>query len=279
MSTKSMIIHKIYQKLYYQLIKRHFFAITAPWRVLPDFIVIGAVRSGTTSLYHYFGEHPCMLSSSYDELGFFDSNFDLGLNWYRSHFPTKFQKQKIISKYKHFQTYDVTPFYIWNNDAAIRISQTLPKIKLIALLRNPIDRAYSNFQLSVRNGEKYSFEELIKKEIEEDSIDFQSKAHGLQNYLARGVYVDQLKIWFDLFARNQLLVISTEELEKDPINTLNTMFKFLDLPKYKVQDLKKRNKATYPMMKEETREILIEFFKEHNEKLFKLIGKEFKWNK
>jgi len=73
--------------------------------------------------------------------------------------------------------------------------------------------------------------------------------------------------------------MSTEELEKDPINTLNTMFKFLDLSKYEVQDLKKRNKATYPMMKEGTREILIEFFKEHNEKLFKLIGKEFEWNK
>ncbi len=278
MKTVNKKIHNIYQKFYYQLLKRHFFAITGPWRVLPNLIVIGAVRSGTTSLFHYFNEHPCMTSSSYDELGFFDSNFELGLNWYKSHFPTKFHKQKIISKFKKFYTYDVTPFYIWNENAAKRILDTLPNTKLIALLRNPIDRAYSNYQLSVRDDEKQSFEEVIKKEMKQGK-NFKTKAYGLQNYLARGIYVNQLEKWYKLFPKKNILVISTDELKKDPENTLNSMFQFLDIPKYKVKNLKKHNKENYKSMNNETRKFLVDFFKEDNKKLFKLIGKKFDWDK
>jgi len=278
-------IRKLYRILYYQLLKRHIFAITGPLRVLPDFIVIGAVRSGTTSLFHYFGEHPCISPSSYDELGFFDSNFELGLNWYRSNFPTRFHKQKIILKEGHFLTYDVTPFYIWNKEAAKRIATTLPNVKIIALLRNPIDRAYSNFQLSVRNGEKRSFEEMIKIEIqdikscENNNEIFLSKSAGLENFLVRGVYYEQLLIWFRLFSKDQILVMSTEELEEQPDNTLNTMFRFLGVRNYTVKDLKKRNEIKYQPMKNETRVMLIEFFRKHNDKLFKLLNKQFDWNR
>ena len=107
-------IKKIYQKIFYGLIKRNYYYLSSPFRVLPECFVIGVVRSGTTSLYHYLGQHPCIGSSAYDEIGYFDNNYHLGVNWYKSLFPTKFTKNKIIKKHGKFLTYDVTPFYIYN---------------------------------------------------------------------------------------------------------------------------------------------------------------------
>ena len=84
----------LYQKFRYGLIKRHFYYLTSSFRTLPSFFVIGGVRCGTTSLYHYLGQHNSIKQATYDELGYFDDNFHLGLNWYRSLFPTKFIQKK-----------------------------------------------------------------------------------------------------------------------------------------------------------------------------------------
>ena len=164
MITKLTKIKNAYRFIRYVLLQRHFYGITAPLRVLPDFFVIGVVRSGTTSLYHYLDEHPCITKSAYDELGFFDDNYHLGLNWYRSMFPTKSHKEKIIKKFGKFLTYDVTPFYIYNKISVERIFKAFPNSKIIAVLRNPIDRAYSNYFLG---DQKESFEKTIEREKEE----------------------------------------------------------------------------------------------------------------
>ena len=81
-------------KIKHVMLKRHVYAWSSPLRVLPDLIVIGVVRSGTTSLYHYLSQHPSIIKSAYDELGYFDSNYKLGLNWYKSFFPSIFEKKK-----------------------------------------------------------------------------------------------------------------------------------------------------------------------------------------
>ena len=92
---KSTGLKRIYQICYYILCKRHFYGITAPLRVLPDFLVIGSVRSGSTSLYYDICNHPSILPAAYDEIGFFDSNYHLGMNWYRSMFPSKRNMDRI----------------------------------------------------------------------------------------------------------------------------------------------------------------------------------------
>ena len=119
-------LRNIYQKFVYGLCKRHFYYITSSYRVLPNFFVIGVARSGTTSLFHYLGQHPNIRSASYDELGYFDENFHLGLNWYRSLFPTKFTKQKVEKTHKKFLTFDVTPFYIYTPLVIKRILDKFP---------------------------------------------------------------------------------------------------------------------------------------------------------
>ena len=280
-------IKKIYQKIFYGLIKRNYYYLSSPFRVLPECFVIGVVRSGTTSLYHYLGQHPCIGSSAYDEIGYFDDNYHLGVNWYKSLFPTKFTKNKIIKKHGSFLTYDVTPFYIYNPLVARRISASFPRAKIISNLRNPIDRAYSNYILMYQDGDTTkTFEEIIQMamdEIEKNKSKLNDEAYiadtFYQNILARGFYADQLKIWFEKFQKKQILIIPSEDLALKPDQVLTKVFEFLDLPYFKIKDFTRQNRREYHPMKDETRKLLVEFYKPHNKKLFDMLGNKFDWDK
>ena len=143
---------------YNRFFKRGIAGITASNRVLPNFIIIGTVRSGTTSLYYNICEHPSVLPAAYDEIGFFDSNFHLGIDWYRSMFPTEKKMEEIKKDTGFAITGEDTPFYFWKKEIVDRIFQVLPDVKIIAIFRNPVDRAYSNYNLGIRaNTEKLGF--------------------------------------------------------------------------------------------------------------------------
>ena len=278
----------LYQRFRYGLIKRHFYYLTSSFRVSPNFFVIGGVRCGTTSLYHYLGQHNCIKQAAYDELGYFDDNFHLGLNWYRSLFPTKFMQKKIESEYKKFLTYDVTPFYIYNPLVVDRIFKFSPNAKIIAVLRNPIDRAYSNYNAKMQDegDTKTTFEEIINPEIEiieKNKKNIDDYAFLVNTFyellLARGFYAKQLEFWFKKFPRKNILLISSEELATNTDKTISEIFEFLEVPIQKISDLTKQNEIKYPKMKDSTREILINFFKPYNEKLYSLINQHFDWDK
>ncbi|MCV0366633.1 MAG: sulfotransferase domain-containing protein [Nitrosopumilus sp.] len=278
-------IHRVFQRFYYQFVKRHIFAISGPLRSLPDFIIIGTARSGTTSLYYNICQHPCVFPAAYDELGFFDSNFHLGLNWYRSLFPTLFSKWIVKHNKKFAITGEDTPFYIWSPTVAKRILKILPNVKLIVLFRNPIDRAYSNYHLGVRAGsENLSFEDAIQVELNRLTNKIESeneleKYTTPRSYIAKGLYANQLKIWLELFNNEQLFIISTEDFESKPQETLDKIFDFLQIPKNHVVNPEKHKVASYPKMKSETRKFLVDFYKKPNAELFSMIGREFDWDK
>ena len=287
-NTKSYgILTKTYQKFRYGFCTRPTNYMTSPLRVLPDFFVIGVVRSGTTSLFHYLSQHPCIEGSAYDELGFFDDNFHLGLNWYRSLFPTKFTKNKIEKKYGKFLTYDVTPFYIYNPLVVKRILKYFSNSKIIASLRNPIDRAYSNYMIAFQDGDiDCSFEDVIQSELDEINqakTKLNDESFLVDIYynriLSRGFYADQLKIWYELFPKDQLLMISSEDLANNTNDTLNQIFNFLGLSDIKINDTSQKNKREYSPMKEKTRNLLIEFYKPHNQELYRLVNRKFDWDK
>ncbi len=275
-----------YQKFRYGLIKRHYYYLSSRSRVLPNFFIIGGVRCGTTSLYHYLGQHNCINRAAYDELGYFDDNYHLGLNWYRSMFATKSTKINTEEKYGKFLTFDVTPFYIYNPLVVDRISKDFPNTKIIAALRNPIDRAYSNFNDRIqREGDtKTTFEEIIEYEMKviQESNDNQDNEYLVNVFyellLGRGLYAKQLEYWFKKIPKEQILIISSEKLQNNTETTLSEIFEFLDISKQNINDLTKQNKIGYPKMKDSTREVLNNFFKPYNEKLFKLLGKTFDWD-
>ena len=121
------------RQYYHRYFKRGFSGITASSRVFPDFIIIGTVRSGTTSLYYNICKHKSILPAAYDEIGFFDSNYNLGTDWYRSMFPTQKEMRNIEISTGNSITGEDTPFYFWKEEVADRIKKLLPETKLIGI--------------------------------------------------------------------------------------------------------------------------------------------------
>ena len=105
--------------------------------------------------------------------------------------------------------------------------------------------------------------------------------HYIQHsYLARGIYVDQLEYWFKHYNRKQFLILTTDDLRKNPQRTLDQVFNFLEMSPFQVRDLRDKNVGNYnERMNEDTRKFLIEYFKPHNERLSKLLQRSFDWDK
>ena len=265
---------------YHRFVKRGLSGITASSRVLPDFIISGTVRSGTTSLYYNICEHPSVLPASYDEIGFFDSNYHLGINWYRSMFPTEKEMKRVKKETDFAITGEDTPFYFWKQEAAERIFKNIPDSKIIIIFRNPVDRAYSNYHLGIRKKtEKLSFEDAIDDEMEFlENHSFRESVDRKRSYLSKGFYDEQIKIWFNIFPKDQIHILSTEYMQKDPKESLLKIFRFLQIPDYTLKNPQKQKVAEYKKMNDKTRERLLNFYKTHNEKFFQTIQERFDWD-
>jgi len=265
---------------YHRFVKRGLSGITASSRVLPDFIISGTVRSGTTSLYYNICEHPSVLPASYDEIGYFDSNYHLGINWYRSMFPTEKEMKQVKKETNFAITGEDTPFYFWKKEAAERIFQDIPNSKIIIIFRNPVDRAYSNYNLGIRKKtESLSFEDAIDEEMNFlKTHSFRDAVDRRRSYLSKGLYENQIKIWFDNFPREQIHILCTEDMKKNPKESLLKIFQFLGIPNYTLKNPQKQKLAEYKKMDDKTREKLLTFYEPYNQKFFETIQEKFDWD-
>ena len=270
---------KSLSSMYHRFLKRGIAGITSSSRVLPDFIIIGTVRSGSTSLYYNICEHPSILPASYDEIGFFDSNYHLGIDWYRSMFPRQKKMKKTKKETGYALTGEDTPFYFWKREVAERILEILPNVKIIAIFRNPIDRAYSNYNLGLRkNTEKLTFEEAIDEEIEFlEKHSFRECVDRRRSYLSKGLYEKQVKVWFELFDTSQIHILSTDQMQKNPQKELQKIFSFLEISDYAIKNPQKQKSAEYSKMRSDTRRKLLDFYKPHNDEFFRIIKQKFDW--
>lgn len=261
-----------------------FHRLTTPWRALPDFLVVGTQKGGTTSLFNYLIQHPQVLSPLRKEIKFFDSNFFRGFFWYRAHFPLK-------SKLRGAQalTGEASPYYMYHPSAPERIKAALPSVKIIVILRNPVDRAYSHYQHMVRVGrEDLSFEQAIEKESERLAGEAEKIAadasypqyrHIQYSYLERGRYVDQVQKLYRLFPRENILILKSEDLYSEPANIMNAAFTFLGLP-FKIGNYEVFKQGTYKGgMEAKTRDGLVDYFRPYNQQLYDLLGMKFDWDK
>jgi len=262
-------------------------ALTGHFRVLPDFIIIGSAKSGTTSLYDYLTQHPSIYPALWKEIYFFDRYFPRGITWYRANFPSKFQKFFVTKiQRKSFLTGEATPTYIHHPLTAKRISKILPHIKLIVLLRNPIDRSYSHYQMEKQMGnEDLTFEDAlesensrIKGESEKmiNNPNYYSYKRQIFSYLTSGIYVDQLEIWMKYFPKNQFLIIKNEDFDNNQQTVFSQVENFLDVNHAKIE-FKKQNIGKYNPMNFETRKKLEQFFDSHNKKLYTFLNHDFGW--
>ena len=265
--------------------------ITSHLKGLPDFVIIGAAKCGTTSLYHFVAMHPAVVPAPEKELGYFTMKYRFGKQWYRSNFPTKMSKYYFYKKTgQKLLSGEATPLYIFYPAAPGRMKTILPDVKLIVILRNPVDRAYSHYHYNViRNKETLSFEKAI--ELEEERCaeekermirepDFAPFHYTEYLYLARGIYADQLENWFKHYTKKQFLILATEDFRKNPQQAMDQVFDFLGLSPFIVENLTDRNVGNYKeKMNEDTRKFLIEYFRPHNERLYKLLQRGFDWDK
>jgi hypothetical protein len=267
--------------------------------VLPDFIVIGAAKSGTTSLYGALTDHPfvvpCTTTDPHfqntKEVHFFSIGFQRGEDWYRSHFPLESARREFEAEHgRPFLTGEASPSYISSYWASGRMRQLLPDVKLLAVLRNPVDRAYSQFQMSRRQGlepfERFedataAEEERLRPELARLSTDpsYQSPDFGAWSYLARSRYAEQLERWLAVFPREQFLFLKAEDLFSDPDTTRAAAFDFLGLPPYRPDGASRLNTASYEAIEPRLRAEYTEYFRPHNERLYELTGVDFGWER
>ena len=258
-------------------------------RVMPDFIIIGAQKCGTTALYDQLCQHPRIIPATTKEVNFFDEKFGEGAKWYRSHFP--------LGPYMYYQRYvrsqevitgEASTNYIFYPHVPARVRAMVPDAKLIALLRNPVDRAYSHYQHGVKRGGVHtSFEVAIEQE--ETSIfgekermiadeNYYSWSYQAYSYKSKGIYVDQLEVWSRLFPRENILILKSEDYFDDPSSVFRQVLDFLHLPTWEPEVFKASNVGCYQPMNSSTRKFLHDFFRPHNERLYKLLGTDLGWD-
>ena len=275
--------------------EKAFRATTNPLRLMPDFIIIGTMRGGTTSLYSYLTEHPNIGPAYMKEVHFFDVYFSKGLHWYRAQFPSSVQKYYTERVQKqNFITGEASPYYLFHPHAPKRIAKTLPQVKLIVLLRNPVTRAYSHYYHEVAGGHEKiaTFEEAIACEDERIAKEAELLAKNEQyisynhrhfSYLTRGIYVDQLKVWMNLFPKEQFLILKSEDFYADPAAGLKQALDFVNVPdlslKAQKEEYEQLNTTTPPRMNPATSKRLREYFEPHNSRLYKYLGVDLGWDK
>ncbi|MGO4545093.1 ATP-binding cassette domain-containing protein [Paenibacillus sp. 2TAB23] len=247
----------------------------------PAFLIIGTQKGGTTSLYHDLLQHPGIKSAAVKEVHFFDEQYHFGFDWYKKNFPPDLPEGTI--------TGEASPYYMFHPQTPGRVREWLPNIKLIAILRNPIYRAYSHYQMMVRRGlEPMSFPEAlqaersrVKEEYDRMSRDprYSSQNCSIYSYLKRGLYAEQLERWYRYFPRDQILVMSSEACFRNSAESYRNVLSFLDMPLWEPGEYASLNEGKYDQpIPKDTMEWLQSYYSEPNQRLFELIGETYDWD-
>jgi len=252
---------------------------TARLRSSPDFLIVGAQRSGTTSLYHYLAKHPAVAPPVRKEIQYFSLNYPRGEAWYRTHFPVASRGRV---------TFEATPYYLFHPAAARRAADTVPDAKVIALLRDPVTRAFSQWQHNASRGfDPLGFEAALDAEEgrlagEEERLEadagYRSDRHRLWSYTARGEYARLLERWLAHYPISQILVLRSEDLYDQPEQTYGQVLAFLGLPPIQLDAYPRYTRGTSTTkMSDAARQRLTTHFGPHNERLAALLGERVWW--
>ena len=226
---------------------------------LPNFLIIGAAKAGTTALYHLVRQHPDIYMSPVKEPNFFSLDGEAPPVAVPGTKPMPFQEEAVeryrntlargvssLSCYQHLfaeagsaqAVGEASPLYLYHPGVPARIRHYLPAAKLIAVLRNPIERAYSHFLQRIRDGQEplHDFEEALQAE----PVDVEDAWWGQRHYIREGFYSRQLRRYFECFPRQQIRIYLYEDFQRDPAGLLRDLMHFLEVDEHFGFDMAQR---------------------------------------
>ncbi|MBB4917825.1 sulfotransferase family protein [Streptosporangium saharense] len=266
---------------------------TSGGRVLPSFLIAGAQRAGTTSLYRALSQHPLILKPVLHKgVHYFDVAYDRGLSWYRAHFPLRARISKLTRRYGcRPHVFESSPYYLFHPLAASRIAWDLPGVKLIVLVRDPVERAFSAHAHELARGFETEFSFAKAVELEEERLTgtaeglcaepcSTSHAHRHHGYLARGRYAEQLARFEPLIGRDRILVIDSGRFFAEPEIVYDRVLEFLGLPHIGDPVFEQHNARPRPCpMPDSLRRELTDHFEEWDTQLSRWLGATPSWRR
>lgn len=257
---------------------------TASYRLLPNFLIVGTQKGGTTSLYHYLTQHDNIDKSPIKEINYFNLLNSQHINEYKHYFPLRINtlfNSKLICG-------EATPDYIIYPQIPKLIKETIPNVKIIMLLRNPVDRLFSHYSHNLMmNREWLTLNEAIDfedKRIGKNKINiFTNKNDMIKNYsnysyINKGLYYEQISYFKECFEDDKLLILQSEKLFKNPLEITNLCLQFLNLSKLDKIEAEPQNTRKVKIdIDKKLYQRLKEFYNPHNEKLYKMINQRFDW--
>jgi hypothetical protein len=244
-------------------------------RMLPDFLLVGTQRGGTTSLFRALAAHPDTAQPNFHKgVHYFDVHYDRGPAWYRGHFPIRRGSRL---------AFESAGYYMHHPLAPRRIAADLPGVRLLVVLRDPVERAYSAYRHELARGfeTEPSFERALEREPERLAGEVErikaepgylSHSHRHHSYLDRGRYADQLEVLHDLVGRDRVHVLFAEDFFAEPEPCFDAVVDFLGLPRWRPATFDRHNARPGSPLPGALRERLSEHFAPHDRRLAALLG-------
>jgi Sulfotransferase domain len=249
-------------------------------RQLPSVVIAGAQKAGTTQLYAYLVKHPRLFPSWKKEVDYFSKHPQRSIKWYRSHFPLRRRVAAVGG-----QTVDASPSYLPMPAALRKMHTVLPEARVIAVLRDPVARAFSHYQhYKTRGLESRSFDEAVDAELRhndfpaESGVALRHSAAPMLGYVSRGYYALQLELLFELYAPERVLLVDSVDLFGDTSTVCQRVFEFLGLDQHRVQPTKIYNRGYYKeQINPAVADRLREHYRPYDARLSELVGRSFCW--
>lgn len=260
-------------------------------RCSPDFLIVGAQRCGTTSLFRALSKHPAMMPNVLGAKGvhYFDTDFARDRTWYFSHFPSLSEKERHAANTGQRPVVgEASPYYLFHPAGAERMARVVPDAKIIVMLRDPVKRAISHHLHMVWEGHE-PVKDLDKAlDLESSRLDgidqkllanpeLVSRAHQHFSYVSRGRYAEQLERLYDHFERDNVMVLATENLAMESQRLLDNIQRFIGLEPDPAIVLERRNSSASFQPRSETLDRLASEFDEPNKQLAALVDDDIPW--
>jgi len=256
---------------------------TARFRMTPTFIVAGAQRSGTTTLYRLLEQHPNLVRPTLSKgTGFFDDNYSRGFRWYTAHFPLRRRSWLKAGAAKPMHTFELSGYYLLHPLSGQRIARDLPQAKIVVVVRDPVERAYSAHAHEMARGfETEHFERAVQLEPQRTEGErerlmadptYMSDSHRHHSYLARSRYAEQIQVMIDAVGRDRVYIMEADRFFAEPAAEFDRLQAWLGLPLWSPPRIDQWNQRPREPMPNGVRERLLDYFAPFDDDLLPLLG-------